>query len=122
MTETGAIAGPLIVWHPTFDVVARNPLTGVEFEGFQVPFFEEAKQLALDAAACLPGIRIIGWDIAITPDGPEIVEVNDDPGPDLLQGYCCIPPEWHNQGIRQRLLDAVGDQAFLDGLGFPARG
>ena len=38
-----------------------------------------------DAAQQLPDLRFIGWDIAITPEGPELVEGNTRPGPALLE-------------------------------------
>ncbi|NJK87644.1 MAG: hypothetical protein HC906_18385 [Bacteroidales bacterium] len=50
------------------------------FQDFQVPFYEEAKELVTEAAKQIPQIKIIGWDIAIQPDGPILIEGNDHPG------------------------------------------
>lgn len=58
----------------------EHPDTGIPFVGFQIPFFEESCQLALDAHQLFPGIHSIGWDIAITPEGPVIIEANRDWG------------------------------------------
>ena len=33
----------------------------------------------------MPEICHVGWDVAITPDGPVLIEGNDYPGTDLCQ-------------------------------------
>ena len=57
----------------------KHPNTGFEFENFQIPYFEEACSLAMDAAKYIPN-SLVGWDIAIAPDGPTIIEGNEDAG------------------------------------------
>lgn len=59
--------------------LVKHPNTGFEFENFQIPYFEEASTLAMDAAKYIPN-SLVGWDIAITPDGPTIIEGNEDAG------------------------------------------
>lgn len=56
----------------------KHPDTGVVFSSFEIPMYEEAVQLACKAYKCLYGIRAIGWDIAISTEGPIIVEGNDN--------------------------------------------
>ena len=63
----------------------RHPVTGTEFCGFNVPMFSEAVQLCLDAALVKPGLAYIGWDVAITTDGPVLIEGNILPGYDMAQ-------------------------------------
>ncbi len=58
----------------------EHPNTGVKFDGFQIPFYKEARKLAEEAAQLVPQIRLVGWDIAIQPDGPVIIEGNHHPG------------------------------------------
>ena len=53
-----------------------HPQTGLVFENHQIPCFDDIRKLAKDAAAKLPRLRIIAWDIAVTPDGPVIIEGN----------------------------------------------
>ncbi len=70
-------------------VYQTHPNTGFRFEGFQVPFFEEAKLLVTRAALVAPGSRLVGWDVAILPDGPAIIEGNDNYGksaPEMAYG------------------------------------
>ena len=47
----------------------------------------QAKGLALAAAAhrTFPSVLRVGWDLAITPDGPLLIEGNDDMGVESLQ-------------------------------------
>ena len=51
----------------------------------QRPMIEEAKALACQAALEIPEVGHVGWDMAIGPDGPAIIEGNDFPGTDLCQ-------------------------------------
>ena len=57
-----------------------NPQTGTRFEGYPIPYFKEATDLVCKAAALIPQLKILGWDVAILPDGPMIIEANDTPG------------------------------------------
>ena len=56
----------------------QHPDSGFEFKGYKIPYFEEVKKLVVDAVKCLPD-RYIGWDIAISEDGPVIIEANEYP-------------------------------------------
>lgn len=60
-----------------------HPGTGVAFAGFRVPLWEEVTALAKEAAGVIPGVRYVGWDIAVTPEGPVLVEGNQYPGHDI---------------------------------------
>lgn len=62
-----------------------HPVTGEKILGFQIPFFEEAKKLVLDASLVIPEVRYIGWDVAITPNGPVIIEGNNYSSYDYFQ-------------------------------------
>lgn len=56
----------------------RHPDSGIPFEKLKIPFFEEAVALVSRLHGYLPDIHSIGWDVAITPQGPTIIEGNDD--------------------------------------------
>lgn len=60
-----------------------HPGTGTVFEGFQVPLWEQVTALAREAAGVIPGVRYVGWDVAVTPAGPVLVEGNQYPGHDI---------------------------------------
>ena len=57
----------------------HHPMTGTPILGFQVPFFEDAKAMCLDAAQKIPQMRFIAWDVAITENGPCFIEGNSFP-------------------------------------------
>lgn len=63
----------------------HHPTTGTKIDGFQIPCFEEAKALALSAAARSDKILVVGWDVAISENGPVIIEGNRRPGFDMVQ-------------------------------------
>lgn len=60
--------------------IIAHPDTGVTFEDYKIPYFEEAIALARKATERFYGFCSIGWDIALTEDGPTIIEGNDDWG------------------------------------------
>lgn len=56
----------------------HHPDTRVPFDGFQLPFWSEVKSLVLHAHRLFYGFHSLGWDVALTPNGPVLVEVNQD--------------------------------------------
>ena len=65
-------------------VYKSHPVTGTVFKGFKIPFFEEAEKLVLRMIEEKEVEGYIGWDIAISEDGPVLIEVNTLPGAVLL--------------------------------------
>lgn len=63
----------------------KHPKSGLKFIGFQIPYFDEVKELVKKASLESDKIKVVGWDVAITPDGPVIIEGNRRPGFDLIQ-------------------------------------
>lgn len=57
--------------------VAQHTDTGASFDDFSLPHWQELKDMAMVAAPLFPGIRVQSYDIAITDDGPCLIEVND---------------------------------------------
>lgn len=56
----------------------RHPETGVIFEGKRLPWVEESFELVKKMHSYLYGIHSIGWDVAVTENGPLIIEANDN--------------------------------------------
>jgi hypothetical protein len=55
----------------------HHPITGHPVKGLVLPYWQELKAVALTAHRQLTMDRlVIGWDIAITPSGPRILEGN----------------------------------------------
>ena len=81
--ESGRICSPAT--DDYFNVYDKHPDTGIVFQGYQLPMVDEAIELAKKAARKVPQVGHVGWDVAITPNGPAIIEGNDFPGTDLCQ-------------------------------------
>jgi hypothetical protein len=75
---TGKISGPGVYSDITKDDEFTHPVTGVTIVGFQIPFWPETLEMVKAAALSYKQCRSIGWDIAITEKGPELVEGNHD--------------------------------------------
>ncbi len=59
---------------------AVHPLTGTSIVGFRVPLYDEVMPMLERAARVVPEVPYVGWDIAITPGGPVIIEGNPNSG------------------------------------------
>ncbi|MCH5325545.1 MAG: hypothetical protein J1E39_10095 [Eubacterium sp.] len=88
----------------------QHPVTGVKFEGFTVPFYKEAEELCMKAAEVEPNLGYVGWDVAITPTGPVLVEGNAYPGFDMCQNYRHIGEDKH--GIKPEFVRILGEDFF----------
>jgi hypothetical protein len=65
-----------------------HPDSGITFLGFEVPFFQEALSLAVKSSIAMYPLMSFAWDIAITPDGPLVVEGNETGDFFFLQEAC----------------------------------
>ena len=74
--ERGTLAErALCFMHLGGGVYKAHPNTNYKFAGFEVPFFKDAKATVTKAAELIPS-RLVGWDVAITPTGPVLIEGN----------------------------------------------
>lgn len=81
--ETGKLLRPAL--DKDLNEFTHHPKTNVKIEGFQIPYFQEVKKMVKEAALESDKILLVGWDVAITDDGPLIIEGNRRPGFDLVQ-------------------------------------
>lgn len=65
-------------------VFEAHPVTGTVFKGFEIPFYKETMELILKTIKEKKIEGYLGWDIAITENGPVLIELNDRPGVVLL--------------------------------------
>ena len=77
-----------------------HPDSQVRFAEVRIPFVREAVEQAVKLHAKLSSIRVIGWDIAITSDGPVFIEGNDNPEVSGLQTV--------NGGMKKKIEDLLG--------------
>lgn len=61
-------------------IYKRHPITNISIIGFDVPMFAQAVQLVEKAATVVPEVGYVGWDVAISENGPVIIEGNCYPG------------------------------------------
>jgi len=83
--STGIIEGPAFYEDMIKSEEYYHPITGVQIPGFQIPCWNEVIQMAKDAALHNKESRSVGWDIAVTDDGPVLVEGNNTWGKVPLQ-------------------------------------
>lgn len=60
----------------------RHPVSNETFEGFQIPKWDAVVQMSKKVQDGCSFFKMLGLDIAITPDGPVLIEIN--PNPDLI--------------------------------------
>lgn len=65
-----------------------HPATGCPIAGYQLPYWKESIEMCLKATEVVPQLGYVGWDIAVSADGPQLIEGNHFPGHDILQ----MPP------------------------------
>ena len=80
----------------------RHPDSQILFDGYEIPFYKEAVELLLKTHKLFPQLQTIGWDVAITEDGPVLVEGNHDWGIEMLQVV-------QHKGSAARLREIYGD-------------
>jgi hypothetical protein len=81
--DTGLLKRPAL--DKNLNEFTYHPVSKVKIEGFQVPFFDEIKTMVKEASLESDKILVIGWDVAVTDDGPLIIEGNRSAGFDVVQ-------------------------------------
>lgn len=78
--ETGVVISDLCNYSD--QLFKEHPDTGFVAKGFEVPFWKEVLELTARAAAVVPEVGYVGWDVAIAENGPVLIEGNS-----LSAGY-----------------------------------
>lgn len=68
--------------------IDRHPKTGLDILGFTIPLWDEVRQHCLLAARSVPMLQWQHWDIALTKDGPVVLELNCEGGVHIVQIGC----------------------------------
>lgn len=107
--ETGKVVAGAITMDPTDErIVSIHPLTQEAIIGHQIPCWDEAIGMVKHLCVEVGGDKSIGWDIAICPDGPVLIEANCTWGTFMLQLT-------RDRGMLEKLLPYI-DHSYL----FPA--
>ena len=117
--EDGVIRKPVL--DKDNKVYSSHPMTNTPIVGFKVPHYDEVIDTCKKLALVTPEIGLCGWDIAITPEGVDVVEGNQIPGYDIYQSREQLAPSI--KGLKEKFDNAiyperVGKQIF--GKGFNA--
>jgi len=80
--------------------ISSHPVTGVVFEGYQLPYWKEVEDLVKQAHRAVINIQSIGWDVALTPKGPVLIEGNDN--------WEIANPQDAHGGLKKRWYELVG--------------
>ena len=65
----------------------RHPGSNVMMVGFELPNYDKLISYVHELAKVEPKARYVGWDIAITSDGYDLVEMNCPAGHDMFQSF-----------------------------------
>ncbi len=87
-----------------------HPDSGVRFTGKRLPYWDRILEVCSRAAPITPKVRSVGWDVALTPSGPVIIEGNPDWDLPMVQV--------HTKGFLQ---PRIREQLAHFGLQFPER-
>lgn len=63
----------------------KHPGTDIIMLGYQIPNWDKVMEASCKAAEHLPQIGIIGWDVAITETGTDMIEGNHNPDYELYE-------------------------------------
>jgi hypothetical protein len=61
---------------PYGTIVTSHPVTNIRFCDVQIPYWRELKEVAVRAQKTFCQLKAIGWDFAITQNGPILIEGN----------------------------------------------
>lgn len=111
---TGTVTGPAVYGDITKADETRHPITGAVIQGFKVPLWDQALAMAKRAALANTGNRSVGWDVAITDSGPELIEGKSQLGQTALAVAGQERAEAGARGVpHQRKVAVRADQSAL---------
>lgn len=92
------------------NIYTEHPLTHKRFDEVHISNVTEAFELAKRMHMELPEMRYIGWDIAFTKNGVDVIEGNEYPGYGLLQFYKLYPQKRY--GHLKEVRDVIGEEEY----------
>jgi len=63
----------------------EHPDTHFVFQNFTISRWDEIKRFSIEAASKVPFFTYLGWDIALTANGPLVIEINSNPAHDIME-------------------------------------
>jgi hypothetical protein len=86
-TVTGRLGGGYLDDGTGFTRMSAHPDTGERFEGVELPGWQGVVDAATHAAAVVPWLKSVGWDILPTTRGPVVLEGNEKWFAESLQAH-----------------------------------
>ena len=97
--ETGTVITSAADLHGnTFPI---HPYSGLPVKGFKIPHWDQVLDVCRKATGRIPDVNLVGWDLAITEDGVDLVEGN--PGASYIVAQ--IPCVEDRIGLRPVMID-----------------
>nr|MBA3273110.1 hypothetical protein [Chthoniobacterales bacterium] len=82
--DTGVLGAALKLYLERVDVKS-HPLSGAAIDGNVIPFWQACRELCVSAHQKFPTVFSVGWDVAVTPEGPLLLEANPIWGIEVTQ-------------------------------------
>ena len=73
---------------------SEHPDTQFAFSQNGISRWKDIEKFTMQAAGRLPFFKYLGWDIALTPQNPMVIEINSSPAVDIVEKTSC--------GLRER--------------------
>lgn len=86
-SKTGKINRLLKGFWPTGEILEQHPLSKQTVDGFQLPYWNEILNICQLGGQLFPSLKIQHWDIALTNNGPVVLEINDYGGIQIIQAH-----------------------------------
>ena len=105
--NTGILSGLGFYKYGNGTKTPTHPDTGIPFSGIKIPYWKEIVNQALSLHRHILPLFIIGWDIAVTKDGPVFIEGNDNMEISINQevhgGYKQIVDSYFARNLERKL-------------------
>jgi hypothetical protein len=86
--ETGKIIRVLKRTATGTEPADKHPKTGANFGGLAFPEWSKMRDIVMRGAAAVPSCHFQGWDVALTDQGPVLVELEGDGGDPIMEQLC----------------------------------
>lgn len=82
--------------------VEQHPDNGIKFKGFEIPSFAKVVEMVTALHGFFYGIHSVGWDVAVTPEGPVVLEGNNLWDMPMMQV--------HDSNIKNKFIASLPDE------------
>lgn len=86
--ETGSVNRVVRRTPTELEQVHEHPVTGTSFDGLKFPHWEQMRAVVMRGASAMPSCHFQGWDVALTDQGPVLIELEGDGGDPIMEQLC----------------------------------